>query len=180
MKKEIKKVIELVAESLIKIRAKINKKIAIDSNSKEEEENLRKNVKGEEKLVVPFSIATKLTELGYSWPTHFCYIKTTFNEKETIVLRDRGWIDYYRKKEYGNPELYIEIYPAPTILDSIDFLYDSYNVEIDYDLTSKSYTINMMNEDGICGSCTEKINTTFSGLSDLLIVAIEEAIKILK
>lgn len=179
MKKEIKKVIELVAECLVKIKAEINKKIV--TNRKEEgEENLRKNVKGEEKLVVPFSIAKELTELGYSWSTQFCYIKTIFNEKENIVLRDRGWIDYYRKKEYENPELYVEIYPAPTILDSIDFLYDSYNVEIEYDLTSKSYTINMTDEDGISGSSTENINTTFSGLSDLLIVAIEEAIKILK
>lgn len=180
MKKEIKKVIELVAECLVKIKAEIYNKKEKNTVTTEEEENLRKNVKGEEKLVVPFSIATKLTELGYSWPIHLCYIKTTFNGKETVVLRDRGWIDYYRKKEYENPELYIEIYPAPTILDSIDFLYDSYNVEINYDLTSKSYTINIMDKDGISGSSTEKINTSFSGLSDLLIVAIEEAIKILK
>lgn len=180
------KVIDLLAESYVAIKEGVSKAV---ENYKEKRKT--KEVKGEieqperkrreERLFVPFKLAKSLTELGYSWPTQYIYVNIT-NEEETegnILLRDKAWIEYYKdREEKDDSNLKVEIYPAPTILDTIDFLYDYYEVEVEYDLRGRNYIVTKKKLRG--STAKFDFSTPCNELSSALMSGIEAAISMIE
>ena len=187
MNRKFKKVIDLVAESYVAIKEGVSKTVENYKEKKKEIKKAKEEIerperkRREERLYVPFKIAKSLTELGYSWPTQYTYVNIT-NEGETegnIVLRDKAWIEYYKnREEKDDSNLKVEIYPAPTILDAIDFLYDYYEVEIEYDLRGRNYIVTKKK----LGGSTAKFgfSTPCNELSSALMSGIEAAISMIE
>ena len=183
MNRKFKKVIDLVAEGYVAIKEAVSKAVENYKEKKKAKGEIERpeRKRREERLFVPFKIAKSLTELGYSWPTEYTYVNIT-NEEETegnIVLRDKAWIEYYKnREEKDDSNLKVEIYPAPTILDAIDFLYDYYEVEIEYDLRGRNYIVTKKK----LGGSTAKFgfSTPCNELSSALVSGIEAAISMIE
>ena len=183
MNRKFMKVIDLVAENYVAIKEAVSKAVENYKEKKKEIKEAKEEIEQperkhrEERLFVPFKIAKSLTELGYSWPTQYTYVNIT-NEKDTegkVVLRD----EYYKnREEKDDSDLKVEIYPAPTILDAIDFLYDYYEVEIEYDLRGRNYIVTKKK----LGGSTAKFgfSTSCNELSSALMSGIEAAISMIE
>lgn len=130
--------------------------------------NKQEDKKEESVVYVDFQLAKRLSSLFYDWSVNNFYIYDPV--KNNHEFREKGWIDYYKKKD----KMMI-IYPAPSILDVVDWIYIKHNIRINYKFDSKSYIITDNSSLDVRASYP---NTT--PISKVLLYGIREAVNRIK
>lgn len=90
-----------------------------------EVKDLEKKVIRKETIFVDFNLSRVLKSMNYNWPTNYFYVTySDLENNEECKLESINHLD--RDNET------IILYPAPTIIDAIEWIYKKYGIEINY------------------------------------------------